>query len=157
MLATVEKILSMEVEAVISSPASLDLLKCYSKLYLGGASPRTCAVSQRTYYDELKKTGINRAKRYDMAQIRTCEPKHKGTFQVRNYGFVISSQMTDEQAIYMLNNKLLTESDFIKLPEGYSQKQAKVSDIVDEVIAETTETTQEQPAKKERKPRTKKN
>ena len=157
MLATVEKILSMEVEAVISSPASLDLLKCYSKLYLGGASPRTCAVSQRTYYDELKKTGINRAKRYDMAQIRTCEPKHKGTFQVRNYGFVISSQMTDEQAIYMLNNKLLTESDFIKLPDGYSQKQAKVAEVVDEVIAETTETTQEQPAKKERKPRTKKN
>ena len=154
MLAIVEKILSMEVEAVISSPASLDLLKCYSKLYLGGASPRTCAVSQRTYYDELKKTGINRAKRYDMAQIRTCEPKHKGTFQVRNYGFVISSQMTDEQAIYMLNNKLLTESDFIKLPDGYSQKQTKVADIVDEVIAETT---QEQPAKKERKPRTKKN
>lgn len=157
MLATVEKILSMEVEAVISSPASLDLLKCYSKLYLGGASPRTCAVSQRTYYDELKKTGINRAKRYEMAQIRTCEPKHKGTFQVRNYGFVISSQMTDEQAIYMLNNKLLTESDFIKLPQGYSQKQAKVAEVVDDVIAETTETTQEQPAKKERKPRTKKN
>ena len=157
MLAIVEKILSMEVEAVISSPASLDLLKCYSKLYLGGASPRTCAVSQRNYYDELKKTGINRAKRYDMAQIRTCEPKHKGTFQVRNYGFVISSQMTDEQAIYMLNNKLLTESDFIKLPNGYSQKQAKVAEVVDEVIAETTETTQEQPAKKERKPRTKKN
>ena len=92
-----------------------------------------------------------------MAQIRTCEPKHKGTFQVRNYGFVISSQMTDEQAIYMLNNKLLTESDFIKLPDGYSQKQAKVADIVDEVIAETTEATQEQPAKKERKQRTKKN
>lgn len=157
MLATVEKILSMEVEAVISSPASLDLLKCYSKLYLGGASPRTCAVSQRTYYDELKKTGINRAKRYEMAQIRTCEPKHKGTIMVRGYGFVICSQMTDEQAIYMLNNKLLTESDFIKLPEAYSQKQAKVAEVVDDVIAETTETTQEQPAKKERKPRTKKN
>ena len=157
MLATVEKILSMEVEAVISSPASLDLLKCYSKLYLGGASPRTCAVSQRTYYDELKKTGINRAKRYDMAQIRTCEPKHKGTIMVRGYGFVICSQMTDEVALYLLNNKMLNESDFIKLPESYSQKQAKVAEVVDEVIAETTETTQEQPAKKERKPRTKKN
>jgi hypothetical protein len=92
-----------------------------------------------------------------MAQIRTCEPKHKGTIMVRGYGFVICSQMTDEQAIYMLNNKLLTESDFIKLPEAYSQKQAKVADVVDEVIAETTETTEEQPAKKERKPRTKKN
>ena len=157
MLATVEKILSMEVEAVISSPASLDLLKCYSKLYLGGASPRTCAVSQRTYYDELKKTGINRAKRYEMAQIRTCEPKHKGTIMVRGYGFVICSQMTDEVALYLLNNKLLNESDFIKLPETYSQKQAKVADVVDEVIAETTETTEEQPVKKERKPRTKKN
>ena len=154
MLATVEKILSMEVEAVISSPASLDLLKCYSKLYLGGASPRTCAVSQRTYYDELKKTGINRAKRYEMAQLRTCEPKHKGTIMVRGYGFVICSQMTDEVALYLLNNKLLNESDFIKLPESYSQKQAKVADVIDEVIAETTE---EQPAKKERKPRTKKN
>ena len=157
MLATVEKILSMEVEAVISSPASLDLLKCYSKLYLGGASPRTCAVSQRTYYDELKKTGINRAKIYEMAQIRTCEPKHKGTFQVRNYGFVISSQMTDEQAIYMLNNKLLTESDFIKLPNGYNQTQSQVAEVVDEVISEVVEKTEKQPKKKERKPRTKKN
>ena len=154
MLATVEKILSMEVEAVISSPASLDLIKAYSQLYCNGFLCRSCADAQRGYYRQLMIDGIEKAKKYDMAQIRTCEPKHKGTFQVRNYGFVISSQMTDEQAIYMLNNKLLTESDFIKLPEAYSQKQAKVADVIDEVIAETTE---EQPAKKERKPRTKKN
>lgn len=154
MLATVEKILSMEVEAVISSPASLDLIKAYSQLYCNGFLCRSCADAQRGYYRQLMIDGIEKAKKYEMAQIRTCEPKHKGTFQVRNYGFVISSQMTDEQAIYMLNNKLLTESDFIKLPHGYSQKQAKVAEVIDEVIEETTE---EQPAKKERKPRTKKN
>ena len=154
MLATVEKILSMEVEAVISSPASLDLIKAYSQLYCNGFLCRSCADAQRGYYRQLMIDGIEKAKKYDMTQIRTCEPKHKGTIMVRGYGFVICSQMTDEQATYMLNNKLLTESDFIKLPDGYSQKQAKVSDIVDEVIAETT---QDQPAKKERKPRTKKN
>ena len=157
MLATVEKILSMEVEAVISSPASLDLIKAYSQLYCNGFLCRSCADAQRGYYRQLMIDGIEKAKKYDMAQIRTCEPKHKGTIMVRGYGFVICSQMTDEVALYLLNNKMLNESDFIKLPESYSQKQAKVAEVVDEVIAETTETTQEQPAKKERKPRTKKN
>lgn len=153
MYETVKQLLSMEVATIISSPASLDLIKAYSKLYCNGALCRSCSEAQKEYYHQLKIDGLEKAKKYDMAQIRTCEPRHNGTIMVRNYGFVICSQMTDQVAIYLLTNNMLTESDFVKLPDGYKTKQNHVVDVVDEVIPEVAKIDQKKAAKRGRKPK----
>ena len=129
MVSTVTRILSMQVEDIIKSSACLDLMKCYSKLYLNGAAPRSCEASQRYYFAELQKNGIEKAKRYEMTQIRTCKPAFGGNLYISKYGFVHGEMITDEQAIYLLTNKLLPESMFAKLPDGYAIKQPEVNFI----------------------------
>ena len=154
MLETVVNILMMDVESVISSPKSVELLRCYSKLYLNGGTPHYCAESQRRYYEELKRTGIERAKKYDMVQIRTCELKHKGNVLVQKYGFVYSDTLTDDIALYLLNNKLLSESDFTKLPDGYNQKKDEPKQEIEqknEPVKEVKE--KKEPKKAVRKPK----
>lgn len=116
MVATVEKLLSMDVEAVISGLASIDLLRCYSVLYLNGAAPATCGAKQREYFDEIRKTGLDKAKKYIMAKERTCKPKNNGILIIRNYGTILASEMTDDVALYLLKNGLLTPSDFEVMP-----------------------------------------
>jgi len=71
---TVTRLLSMEVEAIMSSTASLDLIRCYSFMYLVGAQPGGCEASQRRYYTELNLTGLQKAQEMDELQKRTCKP-----------------------------------------------------------------------------------
>ena len=118
MVKDVELILSKDVGEVIASPLSLKLLRCYSTLYLGGKAPRTCSNSQRKYYQQLKKNGIEMAKKLTKAEARTCTPAWKGLKYIpkaaRHYS---SNTLTDEEARALLDKGFLKESDFNKLPD----------------------------------------
>lgn len=142
----------MDVESIISSPASLELIRCYSKLYSNGNPCPSCAAAQRGYYEALKQDGIEKANLYNKVMTRTCKPKFKGIVQISKYGMVNAETMTDEVALYLLNNKLLTESYFEKLPEGY--KVEKEIEPVNEVVETTKVAETAQP--KQRRSRTKK-
>lgn len=124
MLEDVEKILNNDVEEVIKSPQlSLSLLKCYSKLYLNGAQPRVCAVSQRKYYSQLKIDGMAKAKIAQDVKDRTCVPKWKGNcYSSKACKHYNSDMITDGQAIDALEKGFLMESQFNKLPENYGNK-----------------------------------
>jgi len=115
----IKEILSKDVEEVIASSLSLDLLKIYSSLYLNGAQPKTCSKIQRVYYNELKLTGLKRAANYTVME-RTCKPKWSGLRFI--WGDHYSDEtLTDEQAIKLLKNKGLQERDFEILPKGYKE------------------------------------
>lgn len=130
---TVTRLLSMEVEAIMASTASLDLIRCYSFMYLGGAQPRGCEASQRRYYTELNLTGLQKAKEMDELQKRTCKPNWgKGCTNDNGLKFIhkegrhySSLYITDEQAISLLTRGLINESDFDVLPEGYQKPMPK--------------------------------
>ncbi|HPV57777.1 MAG TPA: hypothetical protein PKW61_11660, partial [Tenuifilaceae bacterium] len=55
-----------------------------------------------------------------------------GNVLIQRYGFVYSDTITDEIALYLLNNKLLSESDFTKLPDGYNQKKDELKQEVEQ-------------------------
>lgn len=118
MIYRVKSILSMDVEEVIASSHSLELLKIYSLLYLNGGQPRTCSRSQRAYFLELQTTGLDKAAKYNTIMERTNKPNWKGLRFI--WGDHYSNEtLTDEQAIKLLKNGGLRESDFEKLPEAY--------------------------------------
>jgi len=120
MIEKVKELLSKDIEEIISSPLSLDLLKVYSILYLCGAKPNTCARSQRKYYNQLKKDGMKKA---ETNIKRTCKPKWRGNMYIskeaRHFNDLF---ITDEEAITLLKRKHITEDMFSVLPEGYGKQ-----------------------------------
>mgnify|MGYP001172527085 CR=1 FL=1 len=150
----VQRILARSVEEVISSPLSLDLLECYSKLYINGAQPRSCAGSMRKYYAELTKTGVQKAMELNQTKERTCKPAWKGLKYIivkeNDYaakGMHVSSEhITDEQAKKYLRIGALVESDFEILPENVKLK--SVGDEVKESIKQIAPKKPRQPRKK---------
>ena len=125
----VNNLISKNVEEIIASTDSLELLRCYSILYNEGRQCRSCANSQRDYYKQLSLNGLQKAKEMDEIKIRTCQPNWgKGCTNNNGLKFIhkegnhySSLYITDDQAISLLNRGLLNESDFDVLPEGYSK------------------------------------
>lgn len=124
MLERVNNILSKDIEKIISSELSLELLQVYSILFLSGGQPKTCSNSQRKYYQELSISGIKLAKKMD--KKRTCKPKWKGLRYIsKEHSHFNSETIDDETAIKLLKRKSLSKDDFIKLPEDYEKKPKK--------------------------------
>lgn len=130
------QLLSRDVEGLIASPDSLKLLKWASRLLLNGGQPRTCANSIRKYYEQLKKI--------DMSTIeRTCKPNWKGLRFIWGDHYS-DTTITDEQAIKLLKNKGLSESDFKVLPKGYKDE---TPETWEEVKKEIKKPVKRQPKK----------
>ena len=137
MVEDVKLILSKNVEEVIASTLSLTLLNCASKLYFNGAQCRFCARSQRGYYEMLQRNGLELATKYDkQMEAKTHETIYKGQRRfISKHGFIFFDELSDLDCIEMLNSKVLRESDFTKLPDGYKKAVAK-PEPVDEAISE---------------------
>ena len=79
MVDEVKKILSHSSGEVIADPElCFSLIKCYSRLYKGGCTVRTCKNSLYLYYKILQKNGIEMATINEQAKERTCVPAFKG-------------------------------------------------------------------------------
>lgn len=139
MIKLVEKILSHTFEGVKSSGVVIDLFRCYSTLYNGGKQCRTCVKSQEKYYNQLKKDGIMKAINYEEAKNRTCKPKFKGLKCIRGtHQHFNSDHITDKQAIYFLENGMLSENDFEKLPIDWINRDKNIEiakEIQNEIMA----------------------
>ena len=147
MIDQINEILNYEVEAVLKDGRlSLNLLRIYSVIYMGGAPCRACSQSQRAYYAELKKSGLQKA---SIMVNRTCELQPDALHYVRGLGnkHVSNHNITDEEAIICLKNGWLKERHFVKLPSGYKEPGVDAEDIPG-----VEETEIEQPKKRGRKP-----
>jgi hypothetical protein len=143
MLEQLNRLLKMDVEEIISSEHSLTLINIYSKLYLNGGQPKTCAASQRKYYANLKKD-------YKMAKEklkRTCIPNWEGrkyipgVFKkgvlVAGHLHIMGASLTDEKAKELLKQRALKEKDFIRLPgEKVEEVEYTEKDILDVIEAD---------------------
>lgn len=116
----VKYILSKSVEDIMASPDCLKLIRCYSVLYENNQRVGTCVVSQRKYYNQLKKNGLQMAQNYDVIKTRTNQPNWVGIIAVsatnKHYN---SETISDEEATNLLNNKYLEERYFKVLPQPY--------------------------------------
>lgn len=125
----VSELLKHEVGEVIASPVLImQLLSVYSVLYLNGANPGTCGKCHKDYFYKLKSNGMERAKEYDEAKNRTCQPKWKGLKFInkpvcRHFN---NELITDAQAISLLDAGFLKPEDFIKLPENWNDQLGRV-------------------------------
>jgi len=126
MLRNLDLIMSMEVGDVIASPLSLEMLRIYSVLYLGGGQPMSCATSQRKYYEILKKDYMKNKEKLE----KTHELKFQGLRYIpgirdkegnliAGHLHIVGSAVTDDMALEYLSKGILKEKDFITLPEGY--------------------------------------
>ena len=125
MVQEIEEILSKPVKEVISSPLSLTLLKIYSTLYLGGGQPRWCERSQTSYYNQLAIDGLKKAKQMENSGVltRTCELKPDMLIYVSSLAMHITkANITDWIACEGLTKGFLKESQFIKLPDCWLNK-----------------------------------
>ncbi len=136
-LSTYNYLMSRDVESIISSPDSLQLLRLYSVLYLDGGQPRTCVRSQRAYYNELKNTGKMKAELMEKVKNRTCIPNWKGRRYIMG-NFYLDTLITDEQAMHLLSHKYLSPNDFKKLPDGFADN-SEIKEPVNEVSTGTNE------------------
>ncbi len=119
MIEKVNQILSTGVEVLIAENPLL-LLRVYSQLYLCGEQPRACARSQRLYYLQIQKNGLEMATKYEQAKNRTCIPNWKGSkFITATQKHWLADLITDDDAIFLLSKGYLTEKAFTKLPNGY--------------------------------------
>lgn len=124
MLKDVEILISKSVGEVLKSPdLTLKLLRVYSKLYLHGAAPGYCERSIRLYHEKLKSDGMFKANENLKIAQRTCLPNWKGNrYYTAIHTHVSADNLTDEEAIKLLEAGILKSSDFEKLPEGYGAK-----------------------------------
>lgn len=123
MIEKLKELLSKDIEEIISTPLSLDLLKVYSTLYLYGEKPNTCAKSQRSYYNQLKINGMDKAKQNTQ---RTCKPNWKGNLYIPKEARHFNDlHITDEEAIRIIERKHISEDKFSILPEGFKAKKVK--------------------------------
>ena len=139
MVQEIEEILSKPVKEVISSPLSLTLLKIYSTLYLGGGQPRWCERSQTSYYNQLAIDGIKKAKQMENSGVleRTCELKPDMLIYVASMAMHITkSNITDWIACEGLTKGFLKESQFIKLPDCWLNKEEAKEPIKEEISEE---------------------
>jgi hypothetical protein len=117
MIDDVKEILSKSVEDVINSALSSKLLKCYSQLYKNGNLVHGCKSSQRNYYHQLTKNGIEMAEKYESSKLRTCKPAWNGLKYLPPMAKHYNSKLiTDEQAKDLLQKGFLKETDFEILP-----------------------------------------
>jgi len=125
MIDEVKKILSHSSGEVIADPElCFSLIKCYSRLYKGGCSVRTCKNSLYLYYKILQKNGIEMATINEQAKERTCVPAFKGIKYIsRAAKYFNADLLTDRDAIFLLKHKCLTEEDCIKSPTGWNTGQ----------------------------------
>jgi hypothetical protein len=130
----VEILLKHDFEYIKNSELCLSLLKIYSILYLKGGKPSsTCVNCMRKYYNEIKKTGLMKAKK-EAEKTYTNKCKIKGVKYVRkaarHFDF---SNLCDVDAQWLLDNDVLKESDFTTLPEQKQVKKKTVKKSKDEI------------------------
>ncbi len=131
----IEEILSKDVKEVINSPLSIKLLKVYSTLYLGGAQPRWCAKSQTTYYNQIAINGLQKLKAMKDIIERTCELKNDMLIYASSLAMhITNANITDWIACEGLTKGFLKESQFIKLPDCWLNKEEVKEPIKDEII-----------------------
>ena len=143
MVQEIEEILSKPVKEVISSPLSLTLLKIYSTLYLGGGQPRWCERSQTLYYNQLAIDGLKKAKQMENSGVltRTCELKPDILIYVSSLAMHITkANITDWIACEGLTKGFLKESQFIKLPDCWLNKD-EVKEPIKNEVSETLHTS----------------
>ena len=139
MVSDIEEILSKTVKEVIGSPLSLKLLKVYSTLYLGGGQPRWCERSQTSYYNQLAIDGIKKARQMENSGVleRTCELKPDMLIYVASMAMHITkSNITDWIACEGLTKGFLKESQFVKLPDCWLNKEEAKEPIKEEISEE---------------------
>lgn len=128
MIEKVKKVINSTFEEVNSSSLVLDLLDCYSKLYANGAQLGGCSLCLRDYYSQLKKNGIEMAEKYEEVQKRTCVPNWLGNKYIREAARHYNNEnITDEEALMLLNIGALAEGDFKVMPkiEALTEEDAK--------------------------------
>lgn len=119
---------------ILSTEKSVLLIGLYSKMYLNGAECRTCKNSQLKYYERLKRDGMKTAEKMEKVKTRTCVPAWDGMCFIAKAGNHYPAHLhTDEDAIYLLSNKYISESKYHVLPRGYGEQ------IVVNEIEETQE------------------
>ena len=123
MVNLVSEVLSHSLGEVVSSPLVLKLLSAYSKLYLNGKQPGTCGRCFEKYYNQLKMNGIMKAKEYEETKNRTCVPAWNGNMYIHKLCRHFNNEnITDKQALMLLNEKHVKESAFKTLPDGYKEE-----------------------------------
>lgn len=136
MIEKVKEIIDKELKDVLlDGSLSMQLLRCYSVLYLNGAAPRGCSQSQKKYYYQIKKSGMEKAAEYNKKKESINVPNWNGIKYSRILnGHISSENLTDERALELLKNGALKNKDFKKLPAGY---QTKIE--LDEVVTQAKE------------------
>lgn len=123
MIQKIKEILNKPVEDVIKdSELSVHLMKLYSLLYLSGKSPRFCEKSQRAYYSQLKKNGMDMAVNYNEVKSRTLIPTKnidRNIYNPRLMKHINFIYLTDKEAVTGLAVGALSVRDFKKLPKAW--------------------------------------
>ena len=98
-----------------------------------------CARSQRLYYLQIQKNGLEMAEKYEKAKSRTCIPAWSGLkFITATQKHWIADLLTDDEAVYLLEKKYISEKSFTKLPDNY-KSDIVINDVVNENQDETTQ------------------
>lgn len=135
MIKKVKALIKMDIQGIISSEYSLMLCDVYSKLFLNGGRPGHCVKSLKLYHQQLIQFGMKKAENFEN---KTCICNRKGLIFPSGLGRAINLEtITDKDATLLIEMKVLKESDFETLPEGYQLSISKTKKETQEVIKKT--------------------
>ncbi len=148
MINEVKRLVLVGIEGVLKSPQyTSSLLRCYSKIYLGGGTPDWCERSLRKYFEKLKYEAMTKLELMQKVANRTLIPSFKGMVFSPQAGHINPEMLYDEIAIEYLQKGILQESHFTKLPEGYKKPQNVVIERPIEIVKENIKEPVKEPVK----------
>jgi hypothetical protein len=148
MISEIKQLVLVGIEGVLKSPQyTISLMKCYSKIYLGGATPDWCEKSLRKYYEKIKYEAMNKLELMQKVAERTLIPSFKGMVFSPLAGHINPEMLYDEIAIEYLEKGILQESHFTKLPENYKKPQNVVIERPIEIVKENIKEAIQEPVK----------
>jgi hypothetical protein len=137
MIDEVKRLILVGIEGILKSPQyTISLMKCYSKIYLGGAQCDSCERSLRKYFDKLKYEAMTKLELMQKVAVRTLKPSFKGMVFSPQAGHINPEMLYDEIAIDYLNKGILQESHFEILPVGYKKPQNVIIERPKELVKE---------------------
>ena len=123
----IEKLKSAGLDGVKSSPDLRQLLyKIYGALFLENGQPASCGSKDEMYYVKVVTDGLRKADKYQSVANRTLIFRSSGKIYLPKAKVTFNFDLIDDdKAIELLNKGWISRQAFIKMPDGYEERDGK--------------------------------
>lgn len=123
----IDKLVSAGIQTIKNSPDLRNLMyRVYGALFLESGTPASCGSKDEAYFSKILADGKKKASKYESVSARTLVFRSNGKIFLPKAGVTFNLDLIDDdKAIEMLNKGWLSRQAFIKMPDGYVEKDGR--------------------------------